>query len=57
MVTTQAINYCDTYFEYPGLTQIEGDPGAEHLIRLNKELKLNALSAVYSKCFMTKLRS
>ena len=45
MATT--INYCELYFEYKELTQIEGEPTAEHLIRLNKELMSNALS-VYS---------
>jgi hypothetical protein len=47
MATSHAINYRDTYFEYPELTRIEGEPTAEHLIRLNKELKSNAIS-VYS---------
>ena len=42
-----AINYRELYFENKELTRIEGEPTAEHLIRLNKELKLNALS-VYS---------
>ena len=42
-----AINYRELYFEYKDLTRIEGEPTAEHLIRLNKELKANALS-VYS---------
>ena len=42
-----AINYRELYFEYKELTRIEGEPTAEHLIRLNKELKANALS-VYS---------
>ena len=42
-----AINYRELYFEYKELTRIEGEPTAEHLIKLNKELKSNALS-VYS---------
>ncbi len=47
MATSHAINYRNTYFKYPELTCIEGEPTAEHLIRLNKELKSNA-NAVYS---------
>jgi hypothetical protein len=47
MATSHAINYRDTYFEYPELTRIEGEPKAENLIQLNKELKSNAIS-VYS---------
>ena len=42
-----AINYRELYFENKELTRIEGEPTAEHLIKLNKELKSNALS-VYS---------
>ena len=41
------INYRELYFKYKELTRIEGEPTAEHLIKLNKELKSNALS-VYS---------
>jgi hypothetical protein len=47
MATSHAINYRDAYFKYPELTCIEGEPRAEHLIQLNKELKSNAIS-VYS---------
>jgi hypothetical protein len=47
MAMSHTINYCDTYFEYPELTHIEGEPRAEHLIQLNKELESNAIS-VYS---------
>ena len=42
-----AINYRELYLEYKKLTRIEGEPTAEHLIKMNKELKSNALS-VYS---------
>ena len=42
-----AINYRELFFENNELTRIEGEPTAEHLIILNKELKVNALS-VYS---------
>ena len=39
-----AINYRELYFVIKELTQIEGEPTAEHLIRLNKELKANDTS-------------
>ena len=46
-MASSAINYRELFFENNELTRIEGEPTAEHLIRLNRELKSNALS-VYS---------
>ena len=47
MASSAIINYCELFFENNELTRIEGEPTAERLIRLNRELKSNALS-VYS---------
>jgi hypothetical protein len=41
------INYRETYFEFPELTRIQGEPNAESLFKLRNELKANA-QAVYS---------
>jgi hypothetical protein len=41
------INYRDTYFEFPELTKLQGEPNSESLHKLRNELKANA-QAVYS---------
>jgi methyl-accepting chemotaxis protein len=46
MVST-GINYRDTYFEFPELTKLQGEPTSESLYLLRNELKANAQS-VYS---------
>jgi hypothetical protein len=33
------INYCDTYFEFPELTKLQGEPNSESLCKLRNELK------------------
>jgi hypothetical protein len=48
MMVSTGINYRQTYFEYPELTKIHGEPNSESLFKLrNHELKANAQS-VYS---------
>ena len=46
MVST-GINYRETYFEFPELTKLQGEPDCESLFSLRNELKANA-QAVYS---------
>jgi hypothetical protein len=41
------INYRETYFEFPELTKLQGEPNAESLFKLRNKLKANA-QAVYS---------
>jgi type II secretory pathway component PulJ len=41
------INYRETYFEFPELTKLQGEPNSESLHKLRNELKANA-QAVYS---------
>ena len=42
------INYRETYFEFPELTKLQGEPNSESLLyKLHNELKANA-QAVYS---------
>jgi hypothetical protein len=41
------INYRETYFEFPELTKVRGEPTSESLFKLRNELKANAKS-VYS---------
>jgi methyl-accepting chemotaxis protein len=41
------INYRETYFEFPELTKLHGEPTSESLFKLRNELKANA-QAVYS---------
>jgi hypothetical protein len=41
------INYQETYFEFPELTKIHGEPNSETLFQLRNQLKANA-QAVYS---------
>ena len=41
------INYRETYFEFPELTKLQGEPNSESLYKLHNELKANA-QAVYS---------
>jgi hypothetical protein len=41
------INYRETYFEFPELTKLQGEPNSESLFKLRNELKANA-QAVYS---------
>jgi hypothetical protein len=38
------INYRETYFEFPELTKVRGDPTSESLFKLRNELKANAKS-------------
>ena len=47
MSASTGINYRETYFEYPDLTKIHGEPTSESLFKLRNELKANAQS-VYS---------
>ena len=47
MTGSNGINYRETYFEYPELTKIHGEPTSESLFKLRNELKANAHS-VYS---------
>jgi hypothetical protein len=47
MTGSNGINYRETYFEYPDLTKIHGEPTSESLFKLRNELKANA-QAVYS---------
>jgi type II secretory pathway component PulJ len=47
MSASNGINYRETYFEYPELTKIHGEPNSESLFKLRNELKANAQS-VYS---------
>ena len=47
MSGSNGINYRETYFEYPELTKIHGEPTSESLFTLRNELKANAIS-VYS---------
>ena len=44
MTSTSSINYKDSYFEHPVLTEICGEPTYETLNHLKKELKANARS-------------
>ena len=46
MVLT-GINYQETYFEFPELTKLQGEPTSESLFKLCNELKANAQS-IYS---------
>jgi hypothetical protein len=41
------INYRETYFEFPELTKLQGEPNSKYLHKLRNELKANA-QAVYS---------
>jgi hypothetical protein len=47
MVVSNGINYRETYFEFPELTKIHGEPPSESLYKLRNKLKANAQS-VYS---------
>jgi hypothetical protein len=47
MAGSTGINYRETYFEYPDLTKINGEPASESLYKLRNKLKANAQS-VYS---------
>jgi hypothetical protein len=44
MTASSGINYRETYFEYPELTKIHGEPNSESLFTLRNELKANAQS-------------
>ena len=46
-MSTTAINYRETHFEYPELTRVHGEPTFESLITMENELKANA-QTVYS---------
>jgi type II secretory pathway component PulJ len=47
MTVSNGTNYRETYFEYPELTKVHGEPNSEALFKLRNELKANAQS-VYS---------
>ena len=47
MTGSNGINYRETFFEFPDLTKIHGEPTSESLFKLRNELKANAQS-VYS---------
>jgi Sec-independent protein translocase protein TatA len=47
MTASNGINYRETYFEYPELAKVHGEPDSESLYKLRNELKANAQS-VYS---------
>ena len=44
MKSTSSVNYKDSYFEHPVLTEIHGEPTYETLHHLKNELKVNASS-------------
>jgi len=46
-MTSNGINYRDTFFEFPDLTKIHGEPDSESLYKIRNELQANAKS-VYS---------
>jgi hypothetical protein len=46
-MASNGINYRETYFEFPELTKLQGEPNSESLFKLRNELKANA-QAVYS---------
>ena len=46
-MTVNGINYRDTFFEFPDLTKIHGEPDSESLYKIRNELRANAKS-VYS---------
>jgi hypothetical protein len=46
-MASTGINYRETYFEFPELTKIHGEPTSESLFKIRNELKANAQS-VYS---------
>ena len=43
-MTSTSIDYATTYFEYPTLTKIAGEPTFESLRTLHDEIKSNAMS-------------
>ena len=43
-MTSTSIDYAGTYFQYPTLTTIQGEPTFESLRTLHNEIKSNALS-------------
>ena len=47
MTVSTGINYRETYFEYPELAKVHGEPDSESIFKLHNELKANA-QAVYS---------
>ena len=42
--SARSVNYRETHFEFPTLTPIRGEPTADTLIVLRKQLKANAKS-------------
>ena len=44
MTSTSSVNYKDSYFEYPVLTTIRGEPTYETLHHLKNKLKANSSS-------------
>jgi hypothetical protein len=48
-MVSASINYRDTYFEFPELTnKLQGEPNSESHFKLRNELKANAQQSVYS---------
>ena len=43
MTGSTGINYWETYFEYPDLTKIHGEPTSESLFKLPNELKVSTI--------------
>jgi hypothetical protein len=47
-MVSSGINYRETYFEFPELTKLQGEPNAESLCKLRNELKANAQAVTSS---------
>jgi uncharacterized phage-associated protein len=47
-MVSAGINYRETYFEFPELTKLQGEPNAESLYKLRNELKANAQAVTSS---------
>ena len=47
-MVSAGINYRETYFEFPELTKLQGEPTAESLYKLRNELKANAQAVTSS---------
>jgi hypothetical protein len=47
-MVSSGINYRETYFKFPELTKLQGEPNAESLYKLRNELKANAQAVTSS---------
>jgi len=47
-MTVNGINYRDTFFEFPDLTKIHGEPDSEFLYKIRNELQAKNAKSVYS---------